>query len=143
MAKVNEDEKNLIRRYLIWCYKTTKEELDRVDRKFTQLRVDRNILKELSKDQVEGRRLLLDGEYQKLLKEFEGYIRQKEKDAFTAKFTNKKSLKLVPRYEYLMNRLRAIEKTIISMLGKKELRRVIHLYEEEMISRILQSREHA
>ena len=143
MAKVNEDEKNLIRRYLIWCYKTTKEELDRVDRKFTQLRVDRNILKELSKDQVEGRRLLLDGEYQKLLKEFEGYIRQKEKDAFTAKFTNKKSLKLVPRYEYLMNRLRAIEKTIISMLGKKELRRVVHLYEEEMISRILQSREHA
>ena len=25
-----QNEKNLIRRYLVWCYKTTKEELDKI-----------------------------------------------------------------------------------------------------------------
>jgi len=42
---MNLKEKNLLRRYLIWCYKTTKEELDKVDRYFTQDVADAYILK--------------------------------------------------------------------------------------------------
>ena len=40
---------NLKKRYLIWLYKETKEALDRVDRKFTQIEIDKFILEELQK----------------------------------------------------------------------------------------------
>ena len=40
--------KNLKKRYLIWFYKTTKEALDKIERKFTQMEIDKFILKELN-----------------------------------------------------------------------------------------------
>jgi len=43
------DQKNLIRSYLVWCYKTTKEDLDKIDRYFTQNHVDNFILSRLKK----------------------------------------------------------------------------------------------
>ena len=39
--------KNLKKRYLIWFYKTAKEALDKIERKFTQTEIDKFILKEL------------------------------------------------------------------------------------------------
>lgn len=50
MKNDNLNTKKLKTRYLVWLYKTTKERLDRIDRKFTQLEVDRFILRELEKD---------------------------------------------------------------------------------------------
>ena len=44
---LTQKERNLIKRYLVWCYKTTKEELDKIDRYFTQLIADEFILKQL------------------------------------------------------------------------------------------------
>jgi len=46
---MKKDGKTLTKRYLLWCYKTTKEQLDWIDRKFTQIQVDRYTLKCLLK----------------------------------------------------------------------------------------------
>ena len=134
--KLKKAEKNLIRRYLVWCYKTTKEELDRIDRKFTQLTVDYFLLKEISKRQNSSLGSS-QRQYSKFIDEFNAYIRQKEKDASQTKFLDEKKTKPQPRYEYLRNRLLAIEKAISFFLGKKELDNITVLYEWEMTRRIL------
>ena len=61
----------------MWCYKTTKESLDRVDRKFTQLTVDRYMLGQLNKRPA---RFTPKAQvrYRELLREFQDYIAQKE-----------------------------------------------------------------
>jgi len=139
--KLKREEKNLIRRYLVWCYKTTKEELDRIDRKFTQLTVDYFLLKEISKRQNSSPGSS-QRPYSKFIDEFNAYIRQKEKDAAQTKFLDKRKTKPHPRYEYLRNRLFAIEKAVSFFLGKKELNNIIVLYEWEMIRRILGASDH-
>ena len=134
-------EKRLIRRYLIWCYKTTKEELERTDRKFTQLEVDEFILDDLLKTRssIQGP---MREQYWQEIEKFEEYKNKKQEEALTQKFFDQ--TKRIPQanYLYLKNRLRAIEKAIVSFLGKKELTRIELLYEEEMTQRILQAREH-
>ena len=50
----SRDEKNLNKRYLVWLYKTTKEAFDRFERKFTQLEIDKTILKEIEKELKES-----------------------------------------------------------------------------------------
>jgi len=132
-------EKNLTRRYLIWCYKATKEELDWIDRKFTQLKVDYFILKQLNSSQYRGS----VHDVRPLIKEFEEYIAKKEKNAMKVKFVSGKSRKVTSRYQYLEARLIAIEKAIGHFLGKKDLKIIRGLYEAEMTTRILQSREHS
>jgi hypothetical protein len=42
---IRHSDKSLVKRYLFWLYKMTRDELDRIDRKFTQLEVDRGIQK--------------------------------------------------------------------------------------------------
>lgn len=133
------EEKNLIRRYLIWCYKTTKEELDRIDRKFTQLKVDYFMLDELKKM---DKKTLVSSDYAKLLSDFIVYIENKEKDAQESKFSDSKKQHLNSRYLFLRNRLSTIEKAIIHFLGPKQKIEIARLYEEEMTRRILESREH-
>ena len=44
---LSENQQRLMRRYFVWCYKTTKEELDKIDRYFTQNTVDDYILARL------------------------------------------------------------------------------------------------
>ena len=132
--RLSSQEKALIRRYLVWCYKTTKEELDRVDRKFTQLKTDGHIFKKLKSIKVslppDGRK-----EYDRLCGEFMEYIRNKEK---SAEGTNSAA-----GYLYLKNRLAAVESAIAFFLGKRELAIIASLYEEEMTRRILEAREHS
>lgn len=53
-VKISYSQENLIRSYLIWCYKTTKEDLDRIDRYFTQVLVDRRLLDILLKGKNES-----------------------------------------------------------------------------------------
>ena len=128
----SRDLKNLKKRYLIWLYKTTKEALDKVERKFTQIDIDKFILKELTD-------LDKDKKAQKFVEEFRVYIENKEKDALNLKYDGKE---LKPEYRFLNLKLRTIEKAIIKGLGKRALEEIKFLYEIEMVERILKSTEH-
>jgi hypothetical protein len=126
------DLKNLKKRYLIWFYKNAKEALDKVERKFTQIDIDRFILKEIKR---KGK----DKTVESFIAQFEEYIQKKEQDGIALKFENKK---LKPHYLFLVLKLEAIEKSIVRELGKKALEEIKLLYEVEMIERILRSTEH-
>ena len=137
----NENEQHLTYRYLLWCYKTTKESLERIDRKFTQLEVDYFIRKEL-KTGLKDPALKGRADYKEQVDKFDQYIDKKEVQAFAEKFLDDKKLSLRPEYIYLSQRLEAITKTIRHFLGNKELKKIISLYEEEFVQRILTAREH-
>jgi len=137
----NNNSHNLTRRYLIWCYKTTKEDLDRMDRYFTQAPVDDFIYQELSQSQEyisdEAPR-----EFKDEVKNFEEYKQIKLDKAKQQKYNDANNEILKPDYLYLTKRLAAIEEAIQHFLGKEELAVIIDLYEQEMTLRILQAREH-
>ena len=139
--KITPEEKRLYRRYLIWCYKTTKEELDRIDRKFTQLHVDEYLLKFLLKKKESFSTGLMP-QYKSQIENFKRYMEDKEKGAYAQKFTDKDSQVWQPHYCYLKNRLAAVEKTIKDLLSKKELTAIQESYEVEMTRRIWEAREH-
>lgn len=141
-VKTNPSEKRLFRRYLIWCYKTTKEELDRIDRKFTQLYVDNHLLKFLIKKKESFPPELMP-HYNNQIENFKRYMEDKEKGSQGQKFIDKEGKVLQPHYCYLKNRLAAIEKIIVDLLGKKELSVIDERYETEMTRRIWESREHS
>lgn len=139
--KITPEQKKLIRRYLLWCYKTTKEELDRIDRKSTQLQVDYfmkgEFLKALETSVLEDMR-----PYQAKVDEFTAYIAEKEKNLSAAKFSDKIREEWQPQYWYLVKRLDAIKKAVRYFLGDKILKSIEALYEREMTRRIMESREH-
>jgi len=122
--------KALVRRYLLWAYKTTKESFERIERKTTQLIVDEYILSSFKGKQDS----LVDG--------FKAYIKAKRADERKLKFSDAKGKVLHPQYVYLKNRLQAIEAAIRHFLGEKELRAMRALYEKEFTLRILQARDH-
>lgn len=127
-----DDKKNLKKRYLVWLYKTTKESLDKIERKFTQLEIDRhilNFLKKLDKQKRAGGFIF----------DFKTYIANKERDGLNLKYEGK-NIKL--EHYFLDLKLSAIEKVIKQELGKKALAEIKSLYEQEMTERILKSREH-
>ena len=139
IIKINAQEKALIQRYLIWCYKTTKEGLEKIDRKFTQIKMDRFILSLIQKTRPTAR---FQSEYRQLVEDFGSYIVSKEKDGLSQKFSNGKEGDLNPQYIYLHNRLNAVELAIRHFLGPRTLSKISLLYEQEMTRRILESREH-
>jgi len=127
-----DDSKNLKRRYLVWLYKTTKESLDRIERKFTQLEIDRHILgylKKLDKQKRAGGFIF----------DFKTYIANKQREALNLKYEGKN---LKSEYYFLDLKLTAIEKVIKQELGRKALSEIKSLYEREMSERILKSKEH-
>jgi len=124
-----QEKRNLKKRYLIWLYKTTKEALDRIERKFTQLEIDRFILKELKKSDKEKR-------LTKFIQEWQNYIQNKEKEGLNLKYEYSK---LKPDYYFLFLKLKAIEKAIIKELGIKAKKEIKSLYEKEMMERILKA----
>lgn len=128
----NSDLKNLKKRYLVWFYKANQEALDKIERKFTQVEIDRFILKELKRADKEKR-------VQSLIAQFQDYVQKKEEDGLKLKFEGK-SLKA--EYLFLVLKAEAIEKAIIKELGKKVLNEIKMLYEIEMTERILRSTEH-
>lgn len=138
---MNLSQRKLIQRYLIWCYKTTKESLDRVDRYYTQLAVDDYILRQL-KDALEYKSFKASREYKTMVDNFEQYKLEKKQKADKEKFTDEGQAIPRPEYQYLRNRLSAIEKAIVHFLGGRELKKRAALYEEEMIQRIMTAREH-
>lgn len=138
-AKINAKDKALIQRYLVWCYKTTKESLDRIDRKFTQVKVDRFILSHLEKIQLQSQSR---ADYRQLVEDFSSYVSGKEKEGKLQKFLDGKEGALNSNYIYLQNRLNAVELAIRHFLGPRALAKIVLLFEEEMTRRILESREH-
>ena len=124
------DHKNLVRRYLLWAYKSTKETFERIERKTTQLIVDEYIFDHFSKNKLD------------IPQVFKSYISDKRKEELKLKFADPKKKKLHPEYVYLKNRLEAIEAAIKYFLGSKELVRLQALYEKEFTRRILETREH-
>lgn len=127
-----KDTKNLKRRYLVWLYKTTKESLDRIERKFTQLEIDRQILCYLKKMDRQKRA----GGF---IFDLKTYIANKERDALNLKYEGKN---LKSEHYFLDLKLTVIEKVIKEELGKKALSEIKSLYEEEMTKRILESKAH-
>ena len=126
------DIKNLKRRYLVWLYKTTRESLEKIERKFTQLDIDMILLEELrTRDKNLKVREFID--------KFEQYVHNKEKEGISLKFENKG---LKPDYHFLSIKLEAIEEIITIELGKKSLAHIKLLYEKEMTQRILKSTDH-
>lgn len=99
-------EQKLIRRYLVWCYKTTKESLDKIDRYYTQLQVDAFILQDLKKQRSS------DKDYQKFLKDFENYMAKKKENVDLQKYKDEKSKELRPDYIYLKNRFWLLKKRL-------------------------------
>ncbi|MBF0489222.1 MAG: hypothetical protein HQL15_01210 [Candidatus Omnitrophica bacterium] len=138
--KLSALHKDLIRRYLLWAYKTTRESFERIERKTTQLMVDERLLKTVNKLAKPKGALLKD--YQQQVEEFEVYIAHKRRDEIKQKFSDDKGVILHPQYLYLKNRLTAIEEAIEYFLGSKELKKMEGLFEQEFVGRILQAREH-
>ncbi len=133
--------RDLIRRYLLWFFKTTKESFERIERKTTQLMVDEYVLQRI-KTAGRGLPAYGRGEYDGFVKEFEVYIKTKREDELKLKFSDGKGKSLHPQYVYFKNRLQAVEAAIRHFLGEKELRAMRSLYEKEFTSRILQARDH-
>jgi len=130
VIRLTSGHKSLVRRYLLWAYKTTREDFERIERKTTQLAVDEYILEYLSKGKME------------IPPEFKAYIADKRKDELKLKFADANKNKLHPQYIYLKNRLAAIEAAIKYFLGIHEMKRLRRLFEEEFTRRILEARDH-
>ncbi len=126
-----QDIKNLKKRYLVWFYKQTRDALDRVERKFTQLDIDRLILEQL-------RKLDSKGKIKAFIDEFKVYMQNKEKEALALKYDGNA---MRSEYYFLELKLLAIEKAIVKELGKPALKEIKQLYEQEMLNRILQERQ--
>ncbi|MDE2027303.1 MAG: hypothetical protein KGK03_02055 [Candidatus Omnitrophica bacterium] len=122
MKKLKAHHQQLVRRYLLWAYKTTREDFERIERKTTQLLVDEYILAYLTTQKA------------RVPETFKAYIAAKHKDEV--------KLKSQPEYLHLKNRLEAVEAAIRHFLGAKELAGIEKLYEGEFTRRILEAREH-
>jgi len=142
LPRYSQYQKDLIRRYLVWCYKTTKEELDRIERYFTQLDVDAFVLKDL-RSNADYRQSQRGDPYRQIVDQFEGYMKKKEENVLKKKYSDVSKRSLDPQFIYLKNRFAALEKAIGQFLGKRELEAIRRSYEEEMTRRILQSTEHS
>jgi hypothetical protein len=133
-----DDIKNLKFRYLLWLYRTTKEGFDSIERKFTQVDIDRKIMRYM-REHINSRNLKRKHEARKFLKDFKEYVNKKEKDGMELKFEGRK---LKPEYYHLSLKLEAIEKAIIEELGRRRLREIKALYEHEMRRRIIETQDH-
>jgi len=134
-----QDEKNLKKRYFIWLYKTTKEEFDKFERKFTQFDIDEDILLEMEKELLGSYLPHEKSALEKLVNDFRDYISTKEKACLELKYQGKKTN---PEFLFLDIKLEAIEKVIAKELGRRTLEEIKSLYEKEMIKRILKGSEH-
>ncbi len=138
-VSLTKNEQDLTRRYLVWCYKTTKEDLDRIDRYFTQAVVDDYLIERL-KGLPEYKAPAIA--FHRSVDDFVQYAREKKVKAEGKKFTDDGKAVLSPDYQYLKARFEAIEQAICHFFDSRELERIAVLYEAEMTERILKAREH-
>jgi hypothetical protein len=129
----------LKKRYFIWLYKTTKEAFDKYERKFTQVDIDKDILREMENVLMGAYLPHEKAELEKLVNNFQEYIAGKEKTCLELKY---QGLRTNPEFIFLDVKLNVIEKLIIQEFGRKTLEEVKGLYEKEMTARILRGAEH-
>lgn len=134
------EKKNLQLRYLMWLYKTTKEQIDRIDRKFTQLDIDCKIRAYLAVHIKKYPPAVRNGLEAQLTK-WSRYISDKEVAALDSKFCDSK--KRIPRAEYafLSLKLQVVEKLMRTAGGAKFLQGVKRAYYREMARRIFAEKE--
>ena len=136
---LTQKERDLIRRYLVWCYKTTTEEMDKIDRYFTQAAVDDFLIERLKNlPEYKAREI----SFRKSVEDFVRYAGEKKANAEGKKFADRAQTVLAPDYQYLKARSEAIEEAICHFFDRKELGKITALYENEMTERILKAREH-
>lgn len=124
--RLSQTHKDLIRRYLTWGYKSTKESFDRLERKTTQLMADKHILAALSKSS--GPR----GEgYDQEVQAFKEYVADKRQQKVPA-----------GKHAYFRDRLKAVESAIVHFLGRRDLNAIKRAYEQEFTRRIWESKDH-
>jgi len=112
--------------------------LDRIDRKFTQLDVDQEIYKYISKNMDVNQ--VYDREKLYALKQsFEEYMREKENAGQRSKLEGGKEK---PDYYFLSLKLKAIEDVIVKLFGANARTNIKKAYEKEMRKRILKSTKH-
>lgn len=122
-----EDRLALERRYLLWLYKTTKDEFDKIERKFTQIGIDRDLQKAMAKG----------GPHLKpFLDEWKVYIFEKESSL--QKLVINADGSYDAKYLFLRLKIEAVEKVILRRFGKKTLKSFKRLYEDSCIKRILE-----
>ena len=134
-SNVGDDRSLLFKRYLLWLYKTTKDECDKVERKFTQLEIDRQIEKILEKH-VNACKPVLKQSLGIHLNEWKAYIVGKEADGERLKFDSNGQLD--SKYVFLCLKKKAVEHIILARLGRKGLREIKGLYEDAAKKRILE-----
>lgn len=132
------DINNLKFRYLLWLYKTVKEDVDRVERKWTQLDIDRRMYEYIGGKIAREQKGIHKKKLTEALQEFKIYIEKKEKEGNSLKF---KGGKLDAEHQFLLFKLQAVEESAVKELGGEALTKIKALYEEEMQKRILESKE--
>jgi len=133
-----QDLLNLKKRYLIWLYKTTKEAFDCYERKFTQLELDEDLLKEIELELKDTYMPQEKKALEKLVNDYRNYIVEKENACLKLKYKGKK---INPEFIFLDAKLNAIETIIARELGRGALAQIKEAYEKEMERRILEERQ--
>lgn len=129
-----EDQNSLSKRYLLWLYKMTRDEADKIERKFTQLDIDREVEKFLKK-KTGGLKSSLKAGMSPFMEEWKEYIFAKESDAQKLKFTEEGQPD--PKYIFLRLKLEAIESVMKASFGATFFKEARKLYEDSCIQRIL------
>lgn len=134
IAKLEKaDLRMLSRRYLLWFYKATKDEVDKIERKFTQLEMDREIEKLLEKEA----KLLGAATSQGVaphLKAWREYVFEKESEAQKLKFSD--DGRIQPEYLFLHLKLKAVERVTTARFGRKTLCEFKKICETAAVKRI-------
>ena len=120
--------KSLEKRYLFWLYKTTRDELDRIDRKFTQLEIDRGMQKIFREH--EG------GALASFVEEWDRYIANKQAEAKKLKFDDKGGV--LPSYAFLRLKLEAVRGLTSKLFGARLVREFEEMVEAAAMENILQ-----
>jgi hypothetical protein len=128
MNKKRKTDHSLVKRYLFWLYKTTRDEWDRTERKFTQLEVDRD-LQRIFKEYE-------DGPLAPFFEEWGRYMANKEADAKKLKFDAQWNI--LGAYAFLRLKLEAIEGVIAKRLGARQLASFEKMLEDAAMKNILQ-----
>ncbi len=135
-----KDIVDLKKRYLIWLYKTTKEILDRINRKYTQIDIDKTMFQQIKRS-AGGLPDLVNKDLEKHLQDLSAYIDSKEKTLFKISFGNNTKEVTTSDYIFLNLKLKSIVSQIKKLKGVSFLKFIEDEYQKEMISRIFDEKE--
>ena len=130
-----DDVGSLQKRYLFWLYKTTKDELDRIDRKFTQLDIDREML-DIFRHQADIAPDVVRGGLDALAREWKEYVAGKEADARKLRFDDEG--RVLASYYFLHLKLKGTLAIARRRFGANMFRYFKRLYEEASMRLIAQ-----